>query len=1470
MRRRQEAREHYTAALALREGGAHGEAVLALTRAIACDPMFFEAALELGRTHAMTSSWDEALVAYIEARRLRPDEPGVARGMAEVYTHLRQWSRAVDAWREVLHLNPDSVDAMQCIADGLRHAGCHQEAVERYDAVIARHADSAAALTGRGESLRALGRPAEALLDLDRALQIAPDDPQVMCGKAEALVALGRPQEALPYWEDALAARPAHGPAVRGRDLARQRIEAGTSVVDLPSLVLTETELAAHRAFAWGNALAADARWAESAGALHEALEGLPTWVEAAHGLADALFRDGRLADARSAYEHVLDLDGERLAAACGLAAIEAALGDYDLAIEAYERALVIDPSHPDALLGVAEALRLSGRTRESLGWYERVVRRQPTHGAALRGRATALVLLHRFGEALPLWRRALAVLPDAEEVRRGLRHCEAELERRTRGRMNLSPLPPAGDPPARAAARVLQGEGLGLLRQSRYREAVESLTACTKKDPGWARSWYLLGLALDGDGQHARAARVMDEVLAIEPDNAAAMCQKGHSLRGRADWAEAVQAYDAALALRRGDLDAIVGRATSLQRLARFDEALAGFDAALQMHADHLDSLVGKASCLVALRRPADALGVWEAAVRVAPSRADARAGLLRCRRVVTQRDEEPAVRPPPIRDRQGARDAFDRGRSFHKDREFGRAIECFREALALDSTMADAGFRLGLAYEDDRQFRRAVEAYQRCLSLQPKHVQAATNIGEALRKNERYAEAVEAYDRALAVRGDYLYALAGRAESMRMLGQYEECLQWFDAALRVGPRHAFALQGKAAALNSLERYVEALPLWERALEIDPRSRFALDGKADCEGQLTHTAEGTEEGEEEEEESPTPTLDVQGRDLTALAREGSLGQVVGREMEIRAVMKTLVRRQKANPLLLGDPGVGKTAVVEGMAGRLVQADVPKRLADIRLIELSVGSLIAGTKYRGTFEERLRSIVREASDDPNIVLFIDEIHTLVGAGRTEGGSLDAANILKPALARGDVRVIGATTMSEYRKHFENDAALERRFQPIQIEEPSAEEATHLIEEIAWQYAEHHEVQIQADAIAASVRLAVRFLPDRRLPDKALDLLDESCADASLSGEDTVTGETVARVLAERTHIAVGTLTLEERERINTLETGLSARVLGQSHAIRALASAVRISRAGLRDPQRPRGVFMFVGPSGVGKTELATVLAELLFPDSPALIRLDMSEYGERFTASRLVGAPPGYSGHGEEGQLTGKLRRRPYSVVLLDEFGKAHADVQTMFLSLFEDGTIESSDGRRVEAREAVFILTTNVGCTGSSRGKVGFSSDGGGRRRAILRQVDEAFRPELVNRLDAVVVFDELDEAVLHDVVHLHLTRLAGRAQEQGATLLWDEEVVDLCVRTGHNPKHGARPALRAIQSLVAEPLGTLLVDGGPDVRRVVRAVVEDDRVRFDEVPAPQAMPAQAPEDEETDSSEATSATDKLHQPE
>ncbi len=1423
-----------------------------------------------------SGSLDEAVRAYQKAISIDPTWPDAWERLAACHDRAERHTAAADAWREALRLDGTLHEPKVGLADSLRKAHCGLAALEAYDQALASRADDPRAIAGRGDTLLLLGQATSALPWFERALKQQGDLVFAIRGKAAALNALHRYKDALPLWDEVLALQAHSRSAQVGRAQAEhgQRTEDPSPAPPQPSLP-TGTAERATRERDWGVALSREGRFEEGIAALRDALAKVPNALEWHEELAQAQSDAGRHADAALAWERIVSVDPARVAAHVALGAARRRGGNTDGALRSFDAALALEPNSAHALLGKCELLLELGRPEEALALAEAAVAAAPDAAGPALARTAALVALGRDPQ-LPAVTdpTQLALIPRGPDALPVLTRTGA-LE----------------DSDARRSARRLVEEGRNLLQASKYRDAAEAFARAAAADPDWAMPHFLLGLAYEGSRQYARAVRSFDDALQRDPMHLDAACRKADALRRKHDYYEALQAYDAVLWTHPEELRALLGRAETLRLLGKFGDAVRWYDRALQVRSDHLPALVGKAAALTALRRFEEARALWSRALELDPHATYARRGLAHTESALRPdapasndsvfRGEIPdegdrrnvsraptAIRPPPAEpgspptvgdasansDRpqpensglpsapldgtQLARDEFDRGRSFHKDRDYVGAAASFQRALQLDPSLSEAAFRLGLTHEDDRQFRKAIEAYEKCLEIKPDHVQAACNIGEAQRKNERYKDALKAYDRALRIKSDYLYALAGRGESMRMLGDYEGSLAWFDRALAVGPRHAFAIQGKAAALNALRRFKEAHPLWEKALEIDVRSQFALDGKAYCESQLKSAKLDEKEGAEEPEtESTTPTLDEQGRDLTALARAGKLNRVIGRASEIRSVMKTLVRRQKANPLLLGDPGVGKTAVVEGVAHLLASDKAPERLKGVRIIELSMGSLVAGTKYRGTFEERLKAIIKEAKANPGIILFIDEIHTLVGAGRTEGGSLDAANILKPALARGEINVIGATTMAEYRKHFESDSALERRFQPINIEEPGIEDTIELLREVQSLYAEHHKVTIEDEALATCAKLSVRFMPDRRLPDKALDLLDEACAEASLSGSGRVDVDTVAMVLSERTNIAVGKLTSKERERISHTEDSLGERVIGQDEAIGQVANIVRLSRAGLRDSKKPRGVFLFAGGSGVGKTELAKSLADFLFPEGNALIKIDMSEFSEKFTSSRLLGAPPGYAGHGDEGQLTGPLRRRPYAVVLLDEFEKCHPDVQTMFLSLFDEGVVTDSEGRRVEAKEAYFVITTNAGSELLKQTRVGF---GGGStdeiRAEVLDRIRKQFRPELLNRVDDIVWFRPLDSNDLLRIARLNLHRLAERAAAEGVHLSWDESVERLVIEHKPDATYGARPVLRAIDDLVAEPLGQLLLREDAPGDRSYRAIVDLGAVRFE----------------------------------
>ncbi len=587
----------------------------------------------------------------------------------------------------------------------------------------------------------------------------------------------------------------------------------------------------------------------------------------------------------------------------------------------------------------------------------------------------------------------------------------------------------------------------------------------------------------------------------------------------------------------------------------------------------------------------------------------------------------------------------------------------------------------------------------------------------------------------------------------------------------------------------------------------------------------------------------PTPLLDKYGRDLTALAARGKIGPAIARDDEIRALARTLARSKKNNPLLLGDAGVGKTAVVEGLAYAIFAGTAPEALKRKRIVQIEIGTLVAGTSLRGQFEERLIGIVEEAKSSGSVILFIDEIHTIVGAGDTIDSNLDAANILKPALASGELMCIGATTHAEYRRAIAQDPALDRRFRTLDIEEPSLEDALAIVIGQRERLEQHHGITIRAEAIEASVRLSVRYMADRRLPDKAIDLLDEACTRVTIrtvAPEDEhppgeVSVEDVAAVLSEWTGIPVNELTKDEKRRLAGLEDALLRRVIGQDKAVRAVAAAIKTARAGLGDPNRPIGVFLFMGPSGVGKSELAKALADFLFGSDEAMLRLDMSEFHDAHTVARLIGSPPGYKDAQRGGQLTDELRRRPYSVVLLDEVEKAAPEVFDIFLQVFDDGRISDAHGRVVDARHAVFILTSNIG------------TEQGGKHTGFLPQdefeadyaqyLKDFFRPELINRLDDVITFNRLSKETMSRILDLQLLDLHQRLREQKLSLELADDARNLVLDEGYDPAHGARPLRRAIERLITRPLSARIVEEAfQPGDHIVATAGDDNRLWFE----------------------------------
>ena len=564
---------------------------------------------------------------------------------------------------------------------------------------------------------------------------------------------------------------------------------------------------------------------------------------------------------------------------------------------------------------------------------------------------------------------------------------------------------------------------------------------------------------------------------------------------------------------------------------------------------------------------------------------------------------------------------------------------------------------------------------------------------------------------------------------------------------------------------------------------------------------------------------SETRVLDQYSRDLTLLAASGSFDPVIGRDEEIRRSVQILSRRSKNNPVLIGEPGVGKTAVAEGIAAYIAGSDAPDSMAGKRLVALDLPALLAGTKYRGDFEERVKAVLKDVKKAGDVILFIDEMHTMIGAGSAEG-AIDAANILKPALGRGEVQIIGATTPEEYRRHIEKDAALERRFQPVKIAEPSRSDSLKMLGAVRQGLEEHHGVKISDAALTAAVDLSARYINDRFLPDKAIDLADEAAAHIRVSGGGLVTAEDIAGVVSLWTGIPVANLSADETKRLCNMESILHRRVIGQNEAVTAVSRAIRRGRVGLSDPNRPIGSFLFLGPTGVGKTELCRALAEAVFGESEAMIRLDMSEYMEKHAVSKLIGSPPGYVGYEDGGQLTERVRRKPWSVVLFDEIEKAHEDVWGILLQIMDDGRLTDSAGRVVSFRNTIIVMTSNVGAKSISDGRprMGFTPDGGDEAQLMRARINEelrrTFKPEFLNRIDETIVFRRLSRAEIRSIAERMLLTVAERFKALGMTLSVPDQVVDFLAERGYDEKYGARPLRRAIRSMIEDKAAELML--------------------------------------------------------
>ncbi len=741
----------------------------------------------------------------------------------------------------------------------------------------------------------------------------------------------------------------------------------------------------------------------------------------------------------------------------------------------------------------------------------------------------------------------------------------------------------------------------------------------------------------------------------------------------------------------------------------------------------------------------------------------------------------------------------------------------------------------------------------------------------------------------------------------------------QEMPKSLELTPRTKKVLESAMARAQSGGGPVSSAQLWLTLLSEKESVAMRILNIYGCDAEeLIESVKSTMKnspGEAQEGES-APALVRFGRDLTEMARNGQMDPVIGRTNEIDRIVQILARRTKNNPVLIGDPGVGKSAVADGLAQRIVDGSLPEILRDKRLISLDVGSLIAGTKYRGEFEERMKKVMDEVRAEGNVILFIDELQNIVGAGRAEG-SMDAADILKPALARGEMQCVGATTPSEYRKHIEKDAALSRRFQPVLVSEPTIEESYQMLLGIRDKYEAHHRVRITDEALEAAVNLSDRYITERFLPDKAVDLMDEAASRVRIrtfaapsqiktletqleellrdkreaiadqqyekaaglrdterqlrqaldehkgewnrmrvTEQEQVTYEDIAQVVHMWTGIPVQRMTLDEGTKLLKLEDTLHGRVIGQEEGVAAVARSIRRSRAGLQDPKRPVGSFIFLGPTGVGKTELCRALAEALFGNEDAMIRFDMSEYMEKHSVSRMIGSPPGYVGYDEGGQLTDAVRRKPYSVLLFDEIEKAHPDVFNILLQILEDGRLTDNTGRVTSFKNCIVVMTSNAGAQNIAGGKVmGFGTADSDMihyedlKSRVMDETKRIFRPEFINRVDEIIVFHALSHDQIKQIADMMLKTVAKRLENSGMKLTWDDQVVELMAQAGYDPQYGARPLRRAIQKKVEDALSEEIVSGALQKGDAVTASVRDGAMHFERTASPEPVTEDEP---------------------